>query len=200
MNGTIRGLRRFAPTSDIVRHWWVKASLLLHDSVWSKTSTASRSSVSRAPPREEVFWLFSRLYFDASCTERLTEYGPIDTYLQIDQLAQTTKSGLQLQRLTDLSVPPKLAKVDTLHSGPHESTVSTTELFSHLSELSYLEELKARYENVLTQREPKVQAGGCSQDELYAQDKAADPHGGESGLRSSIVEQVSTPFHYSLNF
>ncbi|VDK21423.1 unnamed protein product [Taenia asiatica] len=195
LNGTIRGLRRFTPNSDIVRHWWTKASLLLHDSIWLKASIANRSSVSRVSLREEVFWLFSRLYFDSSCTERLTEYGPIDTYLQIDQLTQTTRSSLQLQmrrRPTDLSIPPKLIKVDTLESGPHEGTVSTNELFSHLSQLSYLEELKAKYENVLTQREPKAQSGGCSQQELYSQHEVVHQHGGESEPSSPLAEQKTS--------
>ncbi|KAL5106236.1 hypothetical protein TcWFU_005458 [Taenia crassiceps] len=192
MSGTIRGLRRFAPTSDIVRRWWIKASLQLQDSIWLESNIASRSSVSRAPLREETFWLFSQLYFDSSCTERLTGYGSIDTYLKIDQLTQTAKSSLQLpmkQEFTGLSIPPKPAKVDTLKSDSHEDTVSTDELFSHLSELSYLEEFKAKYESMLTLKEPKAQSGGRSQEELYLQDDMVDRNEGDSELRSSFAEK-----------
>ncbi|VDM16627.1 unnamed protein product [Hydatigera taeniaeformis] len=192
MEGTIKGLRRFAPTSDIVRHWWIKASLLLQNSLRLKIGTVTRSSISRVPLREEVFWLFSRLYFDSNCSERLTEYGSIDSYLQMDQMIEMAKSSLQLrgkQRSTVPSEPPKLVKVDTNDSGSREGTISTTELFSHLSDLSYLEELKAKYANMLTQKESEAHSPGVFQTEVCPQGEKVGQLKGEKNLRSSLDEQ-----------
>ncbi|CUT99126.1 conserved hypothetical protein [Echinococcus multilocularis] len=195
MNGTIRGLRRFTPTSDVVRRWWTQASLLLQESNWREVSMASRRSISRGHLREEVFWLFSRLYFDSSCTDRLTEYESIDSYLQLDQLTRTAKLSLQLQmkpRPTVLLIPPKLTKADTLESGPHESTISTNALFSHLSELSYLEELKAKYEKVLPQKDFKAQSVDYPQEEIYSEGEEVDQPEGESEMRNSLIERKAS--------
>lgn len=149
MNGAVGGMRRYNATSDVVRHWWIKAAFLLRDDDLSKVGQGSISSFTIGLLREETFWVFSQHYFDLDFSNHLLKYQPVDCYLSLDMLKHIEKPTVTMEAEENPSLisvqRPELETRISVQSDSRDETIETNELFSRISEPSYLEEIKTIY-------------------------------------------------------
>ena len=140
--------------------------------------------------RDETFWIFSQHYFDPDFSHHLVKHDSVDNYLRIDKIVYRRKSVMPEQmKATSPSISTQQSEEETgtsVSSGFHEETISTNELFSKISESSYLEELKAKYAQ-LKAKEFNVQDKKAKADETSGRQDS----GSESlGFRFDQVRNI----------
>lgn len=143
-------------TSDVVRHWWLKASQLLQQKESEEVQRVALSGgPSSASRRDETFWMFSPRFFEIASRSVLTTYDSIDAYVCMERLGLGKQVTYWMQPATqEMDQTSQMARNGDVESSGSDSaasavsqsdSIATEKLFKRPSELSYLQTIKANH-------------------------------------------------------